>query len=33
MVNVFESRQRSPLDVLKKKYIEFRRACPSWKVK
>jgi hypothetical protein len=29
MVNVFESRQRSPLDVLKKKYIEFRRACPS----
>ncbi len=29
MVNVFESGQRSPIDVLKKKYIEFRRACPS----
>lgn len=29
MVNVFESKQRSPIEVLKKKYIEFRRACPS----
>ncbi len=29
MVDVFESRQRSPLDVLTKKYIEFRRECPS----
>lgn len=29
MVNVFESRQRAPIDVLKKKYLEFRRACPS----
>jgi hypothetical protein len=29
MVNVFESKQRSPIDVLKKKYIEFRRACPT----
>ncbi len=29
MVNVFESRQRPPIDVLKKKYVEFRRACPS----
>jgi len=29
MVNVFESKQRSPVDVLKKKYVEFRRACPS----
>ena len=29
MVNVFESKQRSPIDVLKKKYIEFRRACPA----
>ena len=28
MVEVFESRQRAPLDVLKKKYVEFRRACP-----
>ena len=28
MVEVFESKQRSPLDVLKKKYVEFRRACP-----
>lgn len=29
MVNVFESKQRSPIDVVKKKYVEFRRACPS----
>ena len=29
MVNIFESKQRSPIDVLKKKYVEFRRACPS----
>ncbi len=29
MVNVFESKQRSPIDVLKKKYVEFTRACPS----
>lgn len=29
MVGVFESRQRTPVDVLKKKYVEFRRACPS----
>jgi len=29
MVNVFESRQRPPIDVLKKKYVEFLRACPS----
>lgn len=29
MVEVFESRQRSPVEVLKKKYVEFRRACPS----
>ena len=28
MVEVFESRQRAPLDVLKKKYAQFRRACP-----
>lgn len=28
MVEVFESKQRSPLDVLIKKYVEFRRACP-----
>ena len=28
MVEVFESRQRAPLDVLKKKYVQFRRACP-----
>ena len=28
MVEVFESKQRLPLDVLKKKYIEFRRSCP-----
>ncbi|TKJ31433.1 MAG: hypothetical protein CEE40_01195 [Chloroflexi bacterium B3_Chlor] len=29
MVNVFESRQRSSIDVLKKTYVEFRRACPA----
>jgi len=29
MVEVFESKQRSPIEVLKKKYLEFRRACPS----
>ncbi len=29
MVSVFESKQRNPIDVLKKKYIEFTRACPS----
>ena len=28
MVEVFESRQRAPLDILKKKYVAFRRACP-----
>ena len=28
MVEVFESKQRAPLDILKKKYVEFRRACP-----
>jgi hypothetical protein len=29
MVNVFESKQRQPIEVLKRKYIEFVRACPS----
>lgn len=29
MVEIFESKQRLPLDVLKKKHVEFRRACPS----
>ncbi|AFZ57346.1 hypothetical protein H6G54_25605 [Anabaena cylindrica FACHB-243] len=29
MVNVFDGKQRSPIDVLKKKYVEFRRSCPS----
>ena len=29
MVEVFESKQRLPLDVLKKKYIQFRRDCPA----
>lgn len=29
MVELFESKQRQPIDVLKKKYIEFRRECPS----
>lgn len=29
MVEVFESKQRKPIEVLKKKYVEFVRACPS----
>ena len=29
MVDLFESKQRLPLDVLKKKYFEFRKACPA----
>jgi hypothetical protein len=29
MVQVYESKQRSPIDVLKKKYVDFRRNCPS----
>ncbi|MEH2533910.1 hypothetical protein V1277_006794 [Bradyrhizobium sp. AZCC 1588] len=29
MVEVFDSRQRLPIEVLKKKYVEFRRACPT----
>ena len=29
MVEVFDSKQREPIEVLKKKYIEFRRACPA----
>lgn len=28
MVDVFESRQRNPIEVIKKKYVEFMRACP-----
>jgi hypothetical protein len=29
MVDVFESKQRNPIEVIKKKYIEFTRACPA----
>lgn len=29
MVELFESKQRLPLDVVNKKYVEFRRACPA----
>ena len=29
MVELFESNQRLPLDVVKKKYVEFTRLCPS----
>jgi hypothetical protein len=29
MCQVYESKQRLPIDVIKKKYIEFSRACPS----
>jgi hypothetical protein len=28
MVEVFESKQRAPMDVVTKRYAEFRRACP-----
>ncbi|MGB7045862.1 MAG: hypothetical protein WBD65_13435 [Methylocella sp.] len=28
MIEVFESKQRDPLDIIKKKYAEYRRACP-----
>jgi hypothetical protein len=29
MVNVFESKQRNPIEVIKKKFVEFTRACPA----
>lgn len=29
IVSLYESRQRDPMDVLKKKYVEFIRSCPS----
>ena len=29
MVEVFESKQRQPIEVLKKQYVEFKRTCPS----
>ena len=29
MVELFESKQRNPIDVLKKKYVEYRRMCPG----
>lgn len=29
IVTLYESKQRDPIDVLKKKYVEFIRACPS----
>jgi len=29
MVEIYGSRQRDPIDVLTKKYVEFRRDCPS----
>lgn len=29
MAELFESKQRDPIDVIKKKYIEFVRACPG----
>ena len=29
MVNVYETHQRAPVEVLKKKHIEFQRACPT----
>ena len=29
MVNVFESKQRDPMEVINKKYVEFIRMCPA----
>jgi hypothetical protein len=29
MVEVFDSGQRQPIEVLKRAYVDFRRACPS----
>jgi hypothetical protein len=29
MVNLYESKQRDPIDVLKRAYVEFTRSCPS----
>ena len=29
MVEVFESKQRDPVEVIKKRYVEFRRDCPA----
>lgn len=29
MAQIFQSKQRNPIEVIKKKYIEFVRACPS----
>jgi hypothetical protein len=29
MVEIYESKQRAPIDVLTKKYVEFQRACPA----
>lgn len=29
MVDVFESKQRNPIEVIKKKFVEFTRACPG----
>lgn len=29
MVNVFENKQRFPIEVIKKKYVEFTRLCPG----
>jgi hypothetical protein len=29
IVTLYESKQRDPIDVLKKKYVEFIRLCPS----
>lgn len=29
MVEVFDSKQRQPIEVIKRRYVEFRRACPS----
>jgi hypothetical protein len=29
MCQLYESKQRRPIDVIKKKYVEFKRSCPS----
>ena len=29
MVNVYESKQRDPIEVIKMKYVDFTRKCPA----
>ena len=29
MVDVYETKQRDPMEIINKKYVEFIRSCPS----